>query len=121
MKNSLLDKTYELKDSLQNDKRIVHLNELEKQLNSNDEVIALAYKKDMAADNYSEMVRLFKEDSQEANKAMKNLSEAKANLDNHPLVKEYTKAYQEVRDLYIDINDILFSSLNPSLCPKEEK
>ena len=36
-------------------------------------------------------------------------------LDNHPLVRKYLKAYQEVRDLYFEINDILFSNLSLKL------
>ena len=40
-------------------------------------------------------------------------------LDNHPLVKSYLKAYSEVRDLYFQINEILFNDL--SLHQKEKR
>lgn len=112
--------TYTLKKDIDNDERIILLNKLEKELNENEEVMALAYKKDMAIDHYSEMVRLYKDDSEEVTNARKELSLAKANLDNHPLVREYIKAYQAVRELYNEINSILYSSLNPSLCPHKE-
>ena len=121
MEKSIFDKSYQLKNELQNDHRIAELNRLEKAINENEEVMALAYKKDMAADNYSEMVRLFKQDSEEAKTAMKALSEAKEKLDSHPLVREYISAYQKVRDLYEEMNSILFSSLNAELCSKEKK
>lgn len=121
MDENVLSKTYALKAELENDERIIRLNAIEKEMNESNEVMALAYKKDAAADNYAEMVRLFKDDSEEARKARILLSEAKSNLDNHPLVKEYTKLYQEIRELYLNINEVLFSSLNPSLCPKENK
>lgn len=112
--------TYTLKKDIDNDERIILLNKLEKELNENEEVMALAYKKDMAIDHYSEMTRLYKDDSEEVTNARKELSLAKANLDNHPLVREYIKAYQAVRELYNEINSILYSSLNPSLCPHKE-
>ena len=41
--------------------------------------------------------------------ALKNLKEAKENLANHPLVKSYLSIYNEVRDLYMEVDDILFS------------
>ena len=40
-------------------------------------------------------------------------------LDNHPLVKEYLKAYSEVRDLYFQVNEILFN--DTSLHQKEKR
>ena len=53
-------------------------------------------------------------------KALKELHEAKLNLDNHPLVREYLNAYAEVRELYGEINEILFSNFASNLCPKEK-
>ncbi len=121
MDKTIIEKAYELKKLLNEDERVKKLNSLEEKMNNDDQVILLAYKKDMAADKYAEMVRLFKDDSEEANNARKELSLAKANLDKNPLVMEYTKAFQEVRKLYEEINAELFSDLNPSLCPKEHK
>ena len=120
MNETIVKATYALKNDLNNDERIILLNELENKLNSNEEVMALSYAKDVAADKYNEMVRLFKDGSEEASLALKQLSIAKANLDNHPLVREYVKAYQKVRELYNEINGILYSSFNPSLCPHKE-
>ena len=50
---------------------------------------------------------------------MKELHEAKLALDNHPLVKEYLSCYKEVRELYSELNNILFANFNSNLCPKE--
>ena len=33
-------------------------------------------------------------------------------LDTHPLVRQYLDAYKEVRDLYIQMNALLFEGLN---------
>ena len=49
---------------------------------------------------------------EEVKKAQHNLHIKKEALDNHPLVRDYLKAYSEVRDLYFELNDILFSNLN---------
>ena len=104
--------SYELKDLLTNDSRIIRLNELEKKMNENEEVMALAYQKDVAAIEYSDAFNHFAKDSEEVKKAQHNLHIKKEALDNHPLVRDYLKAYSEVRDLYFELNDILFSHLN---------
>ena len=120
MPNDIYTKTSDLKEKLNNDPRVVLLNKLEKEMNENEEVMALAYKKDMACLKYSDALNHFSKDSEEVKEALKELHEAKKNLDNHPLVKEYLKAYVEVRDLYNEINEILFSDFTPNLCPKEK-
>ena len=104
--------SYELKDLLTNDPRIIRLNELEKKMNENEEVMALSYQKDVAVSEYSDALNHFARDSEEVKKAQHNLHIKKEVLDNHPLVKDYLKAYSEVRDLYYQLNDILFSNLN---------
>ena len=111
--------SYELKDELLNDERVVLLNKLEKEMATNEEVMALAYQKDLAASNYSDALNHFGEESEEVKKAQHELFLKKEALDNHPLVRQYLKAYQEVRDLYFNLNEILFSDLNLHL--KEHK
>ena len=93
MDKDIYTKAENLKELLEKDPRIIKLNELEKKMNDDEEVMALAYKKDMAAVNYSDVLNHFSEESPEAHKALKELHEAKLNLDNHPLVREYLKAY----------------------------
>ena len=112
--------TKKLKESLNNDQRIIRLNELEKKMDENEEVMALAYKKDMASIEYSDALNHYPENSEEVQKALQKLHESKLNLDNHPLVKEYLVAYKEVRELYAKINEILFSNFAAELCPKEK-
>ena len=120
MEKDLYLQAEQLKESLQNDPRVILLNDLEKQMDESEQVMALAYKKDMAAVNYSDVLNHFSEDSEEAQKALKELHEVKLNLDNHPLVKEYLKAYKSVRELYEQVNEILFANFNSNLCPKDK-
>ena len=55
--------SYELKDLLTNDSRIILLNELEKKMNDSEEVMALSYQKDVAVSEYSDALNHFLEDS----------------------------------------------------------
>ena len=120
MNKDIYSKAENLKELLSQDPRIIRLNELDKKMDEDEEVMSLAYKKDMAAVKYSDTLNHFSEDSEEAKKALKELHEAKLKLDNHPIVKEYMKAYIEVRDLYNEINEILFSNFQSNLCPKDK-
>ena len=88
-------------------------------MSNDNEVIALAYQKDLAVSNYSDALNHFADDSKEVIKARKELHEKKLALDTHPLVREYLDAYKEVRDLYIQMNALLFDGLNIKL--KEHK
>lgn len=105
-----------LKDELKNDSRIINLLKLEKDMEEDDEVILLTYKKDKANDVYNDMLRLFKEDSIEVKTARESLHIAKKNLEEHPKVRSYLKVYQEVRMLLDEVNDILFSDFTVKLC-----
>ena len=120
MNKDIYTKAENLKELLEKDPLIIKLNELEKKMNEDEEVMSLAYKKDMASVNYSDVLNHFSEESPEAKKALKELHEAKLNLDNHPLVREYLNAYAEVRELYGEINEILFANFASNLCPKEK-
>ena len=108
----------ELKDLLDNDERLIRLNKLENELNNNEEVMALSYQKDLAVSAYSDALNHFANDSEEIKKYQHELFLKKEALDNHPLVKEYLKAYSEVRDLYFQINEILFNDLSLHLKEK---
>ena len=112
MEQDLYSLAYELKELLSHDERILLLDSLEKKLNENEEVMALAYQKDVAATNYSDTLNHFSENSEEVKKAQKELYEKKKALDGHPLVREYLEAYSKVRDLYFSVNNILFSNLS---------
>ena len=119
MTKDIYEVAYELKDLLTQDERIKRLTILEEKMNNDNEVIALAYQKDMAVSKYSDALNHFAEDSEEVKKAQKELHEKKLALDTNPLVREYLDAYKEVRDLYIQMNGLLFDGLNLKL--KEHK
>ena len=117
MNEEILKLTYQLKDALNKDSRIVNLNQIEVAMNENEEVMSLSYKKDVALDKYNEMLKYFSDTSEEVIKARKELAKNKKELESHPLVREYLKAYQMVRMLYEEINNTLFSYINKNMCP----
>lgn len=115
MNEEIYSLAYELKELLSSDERIILLDSLEKEMNKNEEVMALAYQKDLAVSAYSDALNHYSENSEEVKKAQKELFEKKSNLDRHPLVRQYLDAYSKVRDLYFLLNDILFSNLSINL------
>ena len=114
----LYQKIEELKDLLNEDERVKKLLEAEKKMNASEEVQLLSYKKDVASSEYSDILNHYSRDSEEAIKYQKKLYEAKKALDEHPLVREYMTSYIAVRDLYNEINSVLFSNLEENLSPK---
>lgn len=116
MEEELISQIYQLKNALNSDKRVKDLEEAEKEMNNSVEVALLAQKKEEAADDYNFALSHFKKDSEEVIKAQKALYKAKLALDEHLLVANYTKKYIVVRDLYNEINDILFSIINKDKC-----
>ena len=97
-----------LKNAIDNDDRIIALNKIEKEMNESEEVMLLAYKKDLASNEYSDLLKIYDENSDQVIASRNRLLEAKERLESHPLVKEYLKAYKEVRLLLFEVNNILF-------------
>ena len=108
MNEQILNKCQLLKEAIEKDPRILLLNQLEKEIENNEEVMVLSYKKDVALANYEDAIKYFKDDQDKIQKAQKLLADAKYNLDIHPLVKQYNKAYLEVKLMYEEINKQLF-------------
>ena len=103
---------YKLKNAIENDDRIIYLNKLEEKMNNDEKVMTLSYKKDLAINEYEDALRHFGENSNISNESFKNLLYAKETLYSFPLVKEYIEAYKKVRDLYLEINGILFDDFS---------
>jgi hypothetical protein len=109
MEKELEESLLILAKALQEDPRILKLNALEKQLMADPDVIALSKRKEAVEEAYSLVLSYASEKSAEALNAQKQLYLAKKNLDDNPLVARYNAAYIEVRDLYMALDDILYS------------
>lgn len=107
--------TKDLKNEMDKDPRFIRLNELNKKMNDDESVIRLAIKKDELNDKYNDLLRFYKDDDEVVVKARKELLQAKIELESHPLVKEYLKAYNEVKLLLLEVNDILFSDFKEKI------
>ncbi len=119
MTEEILKKAIELEESLKNDPRVILLNKLEEEMSNDEDVMRLSYIKDVKNDKYNEMKKYFNDDSEEVANSLKEFYEAKKELESHPKVKAYLKAYQEVRMLLDEINRILFEDYNSSLCKRD--
>ena len=120
MAKDIYQKAEQFREDLLSDPRVISLQNIEKEMSENEEVMRLSYLKDVTASNYSDILNYYSEDSKEAKEALKKLHQAKLELDNHPLVRKYLGAYKEVRKLYEEINAVLFSDFAANLCPKEK-
>ena len=98
-----------LNEELNNNPLVKQLNELDKELNDNYEVFKLSNKKDEALEQYLFNKDHYGENHELTIKALKELSIAKEKLNTHPLVKKYLEVYSKVRDLYMQVNDIILS------------
>ena len=112
MDQILLDKASKLKEELDSLPEVKELECLNKFLNENEDVMRLAYKKDMAATKYEDAVRYFGQNSDEAIEAQKCLHLAKLELDKNELVILYNKQYKKVREIYDRINKEIFNLFN---------
>ena len=102
---------YELKELIEKDERFIVYKEKEKAMENNEEVMALAYNKDLKETYLSDTLKHFPSSSPEARKARVELFRASERLDAHPVVKEYIEASKKIDELYKEINDILFTDL----------
>ena len=112
MNQILLDKASKLKEELDSLPEVKELERLNKLLNENEDVMRLAYKKDMCATKYEDAIRYFGENSDDAKKAQKELHLAKLELDKHELVIAYNKQFKIVREIYDRINEEIFNPFN---------
>ena len=114
------DKIYflakEINEELNNHPDVALLNKLEKELNDSFEVYTLSNKKDEALEKYISNKEMYGEESDVTKESLKVLKTAKEELNNHPLVKEYLEVYSRVRDLYLEIDNLLLDDFKRGHC-----
>ena len=112
MRKELYQELYGLKKKLEKNEYFLELKRLDEELNNNEEVMKLAYKKEMAILDYEDALNHFGKNSEEARKNQQILAKCKFELDSHPLVKEYYQALKKVREIDSKINLELFEDFN---------
>ncbi len=106
----------EINEELNKSQDVKLLNELDKKLDDSFEVYTLSNKKDEALERYISNKDLYGEDNEVTIESLKELQRAKEELNNHPLVKEYLSVYSRVRDIYLQINNILLDEFKGGKC-----
>ena len=112
MNQSLLEKASKLKEEIDSLPEVQELERLNKLLNDDEDVMRLCYKKDMCVTKYEDALRHFGDNSDETLMAQKALHQAKLELDENALVKQYNEQYKKVRKIYDRINEEIFNPLN---------
>ncbi len=102
----------EINEELVNNPDVILLNELDKELNNDFEVYQLYLKKDRALEKYVDRKEYYGEDDPCVKEARLEAKAAKEELNNHPLVRRYLEVYSRVRDLYLEINNILLDDFS---------
>ena len=119
MEVELAEKLSEYRSILENDPRIKKLEEIESSLSKDEEVKALSFALKQKEEEFEEARSHYGEKSPLSKAAQKKLYEAKLALDQHP---SYNKAYIAVKDLFLYIDDILFSDFRAKKdCASEAK
>lgn len=108
MNEVLLEAANSLKEAMDIDPRFLSLKEKEKAALSSLEVQELQKKMEECAKEYQETFSCYPKDSKEVLSSEKRLYEAKKSLDEHPLVKEYLASFRQVKNLTLEMDDILF-------------
>lgn len=121
MEQEIYESLLELKKALSEDERIIKLNELEEKLYEDAHVIELAKRKNDIENQYEDVLSYKDRNSPEAKALQKALYEAKLELDNYPAVKEYNSLYIEVRDIYMQIDNIIFGPFRNKTLTSEAK
>lgn len=98
-----------LKDHLESDERVLKLNELDQALNQNQTLLLLTETYQRSQNNYQSMWESFGDDSPQLLRARAELHQVKIQVDSHPLVRDYLKAYGQVRELYSKIQLEVFA------------
>lgn len=109
MTKDIIELTMNLKDKIESSELVLSLRKCEELMNNDKDVQILQdlYKQaQVNLDNTS-----FKDETGLKN-ARKILSQAKFNLEIHPLVQDYLTIYQEVAKIYSLINNLVFSQFN---------
>ena len=86
--------------------------DIQKEIESDEEIMRLSYLKDQALINYEVALRHYGENDANTLKASKEMSQAIYELSNHPLVKKYNKALESYNLLLNEFAKEAFGEFN---------
>ena len=112
MDSRLIIELENLKDDIKNSEEYKEFLIKEKELENNEEVQLLSYKKEMAIVEYEDSLKHFAENSDEVKKAKNKLNQAITLLNSHKIVIEYNKALTKLNILLSEVEREIFGDLN---------
>lgn len=114
----IYDLVNELNESISSCSKITFLNKIEALMENDKEVILLVREKEKCETKYNDLLKIYPKENEYIINARKQLYLAKEKLDDHPIVKQYLKAYQEVRKMYHELNKTIFDGIQIIGCNK---
>lgn len=112
----LIEKLYKLKEILNSHPKVELLLTCETFLEASDEVKKISQKVKDKEKQFNKLSEIYDANHALIKKAQKELFKAKTLLDQHPLVLNYLKAYQDVRLLYEKVNETIFNIFQDESC-----
>ena len=112
MDSRLIIELENLKDDIKNSEEYKEFLIKEKELENNEEVQLLSYKKEMAIVEYEDSLKHFAENSDEVRKAKNKLNQTITLLNSHKIVIEYNKALTKLNILLSEVEREIFGDLN---------
>ncbi|MBQ9266200.1 MAG: YlbF family regulator [Bacilli bacterium] len=112
MDSRLIIELENLKDDIKNSEEYKEFLIKEKELENNEEVQILSYKKEMAIVEYEDSLKHFAENSDEVKTAKNKLNQAISLLNSHKIVIEYNNALTKLNILLSEVEREIFGDLN---------
>ncbi|MFA6756023.1 MAG: YlbF family regulator [Bacilli bacterium] len=116
METNLYFALMKLKDSIRNSDEYKSMLDLDKKLNQNEEVMKLAYLKDLKIMDYEDNLKHYSKNSKEVLTSQKEIKVIMDKINEVEIVKQYNKSYNEINDIYLYINKELFSFFGDKKC-----
>lgn len=112
MEQELINSLFELKDEIYETSEYKNYILLEHDLENNDEVAILSYKKDIAIMNYEDTLKHFKKGTEEEKKSFVEMKKSIDALNEHEVVKKYNEALTKLNLLMSEIEKKIFEGIH---------
>ncbi len=119
MGSLLANLLFSLSEALEKDERVLSCREKEKSLEKDEEAKKLSLEVQAKSSIYEENRNHFGVNSPEAEESLHQLYLAKKKLDELPSSLEYTSSFIKMRDLYDQIDALLFGDFRSLVCKRK--
>jgi cell fate (sporulation/competence/biofilm development) regulator YlbF (YheA/YmcA/DUF963 family) len=106
--HDIVQLAYDLKESLEQQPEVVELEQYNTQLNHHQNLLMMTDRFHALQEDYTRLWEIHGDDHPQLLEVQKQLHQQKIQIDAHPLVRDYLKAYGQVRTLYRFIQNEIF-------------